>query len=94
MGVKHKILKLEVAQSYDHNGEIKKRLTGFVLDGVVGTVDPFIDGNFIVPELQNLRDGEYIEAELAWATSQVGKFLHCDELSYIAAFTIGKVEIK
>ena len=94
MSVKYKIIKAETRDIYDWNGDCEKRFLGFKLDGVVGTVDPFIDGKLIVAELQDVEGDAYINAELEWAESQVGKYLHCDELLYIAAFTSGDVVIK
>lgn len=75
------------------------RFIGFQIKGVVGVVCPFVDANLEVEEINKFVDKKgrvtdiqkFLDAELAWAERQVGKIMTCDELSYQAFATCGKV---
>jgi hypothetical protein len=62
---------------------------GFQLEGVIGSVDPFISGYFDGPA----KDLELHSETLAWARAQVGKYLVCDEVMTRAFATHGNTYI-
>ncbi|MFA6198995.1 MAG: hypothetical protein WC679_01150 [Bacteroidales bacterium] len=74
------------------------RFNGFVLEDIDGEVNPFMSGEFHVPELNLLIKDEYpfnnsyFSAEIEWAKTMIGKYLHCDQLLYKAYATIGQIE--
>ena len=76
------------------------RFEGFRLENEIGTVDPFVDGKFMPPELMEYLDGNgdvvkdgFTNAEIEWAKKQVGKYLQCEGLIYLAFATSGDVSI-
>lgn len=84
MKQKFKILRV----AYSYYPDIGLVAKGFRLEGVIGTVDPFVSGlfdnepEFATPQMLN-----------EWYTSQVGKTLHCDDLVKKAFATTGKTYI-
>ena len=76
------------------------RFDGFRLENEIGSVDPFVDGKFMPPELMEYLDGKgnvvkegFTNAEMEWAKKQVGKYLQCEGLIYRAFATSGDVSI-
>jgi hypothetical protein len=80
------------------------RLRGFKLDGIIGCVDPFVDGAFLPACLRELVDNEncvlagkekeFFAREITWAEDQIGKNLKCDDLVYSAFATQGNVSVE
>lgn len=79
------------------------RLEGFKLEGVRGTVDVFVDGEFSYPDSvkkymddnQSVTDfDKFFKSEIEWAEKQVGKTLTCEDLIYRAFATQGTIAIK
>ncbi|MDD5149997.1 MAG: hypothetical protein PHC28_05875 [Flavobacterium sp.] len=74
------------------------RFDGFILEDIDGEVNPFMTGEFHVPELTALIANkhydftkEYFKAEISWAESMIGKYLVCDSILYKAYATNGNV---
>lgn len=95
--MKFKIMGIEKGLS--HN---LQRFMGFRLEGISGSVDPFVDDNLIVDclgkylndEGQPINIKEFFAAEMEWAENQIGKKLICDELAYVAFATTGPVSFQ
>lgn len=96
----YKIVGIEKHYLCDH----KPRLAGFRLDGIVGSVDPFVGGEFMPDCLGkfldsngNVIDGkteDFFLAEIEWGKEQIGKTLVCEDLCFSAFATRGKVGIE
>ena len=76
------------------------QFSGFRLENEIGSVDPFVDGKFMPPELMEYLDGKgdvvkdgFTNAQIEWAKKQVGKYLQCEGLIYQAFATSGDVSI-
>lgn len=79
------------------------KFSGFYLENVVGSVDIFVEGNFMPDCLKQFLDKkdcvivgkeiEFIKKELEWANDQIGKYLTCDSLMFKAFATKGEVNI-
>jgi len=74
------------------------RFDGFILENIDGEVNPFMSGEFHVPELTDVFANkpydltqEYFRAEIIWAESMIGKYLNCDTILYKAYATAGQV---
>ena len=83
-----------------HLCDSSPRFFGFRLENEIGSVCPFVDGEFMPPELMGYLDGNgdvvkdgFIDAEMEWAKKQVGKYLQCEGLIYRAFATSGDVSI-
>ena len=71
-----------VKRDYRHQ---MPEVTGFLLEGVIGEVDPLVGGNCESPEFKNWEEHN------AWMDDKVGKMLVCDKLFYRAFATDGEV---
>lgn len=82
--MKYKITGID-RTDYSHDG--LGRFSGFILEGVLGSVDVFVDGYLKWDDfgIKDTRD------ELKWALGKIGSYIFIDEIVYIAIATRGKV---